>query len=71
VKKADPDNKYAPEYQGKRIIITLKVDAQRRLRELVVEHHVDDRARTLTATLKGFGQPVEIEVPPRGEIYKG
>ena len=71
VTEADPNNEYAPKYQGKAIVIAFKVDAQHRLRELVVEYHVDDRTRRLTATLKEFGEPVQIEVPPPEEIYEG
>jgi hypothetical protein len=68
---ADPDNKYALKYQGESIVVTFKVDAQRRLRELVVDYHVDDRARRLIARSKTFGAPVAIEVPQPEEIFDG
>jgi hypothetical protein len=71
VKATDPENEYAPEYQGDTIIIIFKADAERRLRELVVKYHVDDRARTLTATLGTFGDRLAIEIPPEKEIYQG
>ncbi len=71
MKAADPDNKYALSYQGETVLITFTADARGRLHELVVEYHVDDRARTLTARLKRFGAPVTIDVPPQEEIYDG
>jgi hypothetical protein len=71
MRTADPDNKYALKYQGESIVVTFKVDAQRRLRELVVDYHVDDRARRLIARSKTFGAPVAIEVPQPEEIFDG
>jgi hypothetical protein len=71
VKAADPSNTFAVTYQGESVVITFAADAHGRLRELVVEYHVDDRARTLTARVKHFGEPVEIEVPPPEGIYDG
>jgi hypothetical protein len=71
VKAADPDNEYAPQYQGESVVVTFKADARGRLRELVVDYHVDDRARTLIARTKTFGAPVAAEVPPPEEIFVG
>jgi hypothetical protein len=67
VKAADPDNPFAPSYEGESVAVTFRVDEQRRLRQLVVAYRVEGRARTMTATLTQYGELIEIDAPPAAE----
>jgi hypothetical protein len=62
-------NPYASSLQGKTVRIQFTADSDHRLHELVVDYHIDDRARTQTATVEALGAEVEVEVPPQDEIY--